>query len=412
MMIALFVSELTFIQRHMFTDILQRTVKTTTDLVSNLMNNVQDITSCDIPTSFAELRKLIIDGKYSVFKNLPLPTISSVNEHAVLSIADCLADALAHGLVMPDYKNVLSNFSDSSILNLVSSNRSRLLFNKHKATTGTLSSQMVQMLLWSDDFEPNYSIKANRQSVHIITCSFVQPMNETKSLFYTYPIAISKKGSDVSEVYERIFSDLKKLNASPLSLYFGNEGCNKMVTLHLIASLHDQPERMDLLHLSRGNSKFHTRFGYSMDVSSLEDVLIPCELCYASLNLELVGGFDPFFSWRDGTCGSCTCWSFVPNHSLLKTVAPKNYPVELADSDGLIHSFRLNFAILKEAVKLSHNKFVVGDWDVNTVDAYLRTHCLSQDATNSVIRHCINTKNIIYINDSLENDHEFNDASI
>jgi hypothetical protein len=44
MMIALFVSELTFLQRHTFTDILQRTVKITTDSVSNVMNNVQDMT--------------------------------------------------------------------------------------------------------------------------------------------------------------------------------------------------------------------------------------------------------------------------------------------------------------------------------------------------------------------------------
>ena len=41
---------------------------------------------------------MYVDGHYAILPNLPYPPMSVVGGHAYVSLTDCLADLLAHGL--------------------------------------------------------------------------------------------------------------------------------------------------------------------------------------------------------------------------------------------------------------------------------------------------------------------------
>jgi hypothetical protein len=67
----------------------------------------------------------------------------------------------------------------------------------------------IILIFWSDDFEPNKSIKSNRQSVWIKTVTLIvkNDTNENVSRF-TYPVAVGNKETVHEEVEQHIVSEL------------------------------------------------------------------------------------------------------------------------------------------------------------------------------------------------------------
>jgi len=366
---------------------------------------------CDIPTSYNEIRRYIIEGKYSIYNNLPTPRIKYQRKHASVSILECAADLLAFGFPTPSY---ICNFGeDRGILvmdSLHSSVRARKYYTQFINSNPTIDDKLfLLVILWSDDFEPNYSIKANRQSVHIITATFI-PENDTKSsIFYTYPISVSKKKTSHESAFKQIHDDIISTFAEPKLMYSKNLNKNINVSMNLIASLHDQPERREIMHLARGNSKYHGRFGYCMDSEYLANVLKPCKQCYLSLLKETNAtniGYNYF--WRSQKCKRCTCWSFFPDTTLLRFPAPTNYPPEFADSKFTIPSTKLNFEKLVDDVKLCHNNIVNSQWTSKTAESFLKSLCLSIDTIDDIIEHGFRTRLIEII--KLKSKKNLNDA--
>jgi hypothetical protein len=78
----------------------------------------------------------------------------------------------------------------------------------------------IFITLWSDDFDPNRSIKANRQSVWIKTCTIFFRSSSGEYIDRTYPVAMATKGSNHDVVESRIAADIKTLNSGNLVEYF------------------------------------------------------------------------------------------------------------------------------------------------------------------------------------------------
>jgi hypothetical protein len=51
-----------------------------------------------MPDSFEDMRHLYLEGKTSLIPNLPRPNVIRLQRHAYVSVIDCIADILAHGL--------------------------------------------------------------------------------------------------------------------------------------------------------------------------------------------------------------------------------------------------------------------------------------------------------------------------
>jgi hypothetical protein len=87
---------------------------------------------------------------------------------------------------------------DYEVTSLINSHRGISFYkdSKDQSSNKGLPFLFVGLQLWGDDFEPNYSIKANQQSVHILTYTFIQRVDVKSSIYFTYPVAIGSKGSD------------------------------------------------------------------------------------------------------------------------------------------------------------------------------------------------------------------------
>jgi hypothetical protein len=169
---------------------------------------------CNLPTSLSDVRRLYIDGKESYSKNLPIPNIYQLKKHSYVSIIDCIADFLYSN------NNDLSNLEDTRTLRLnyvptmtifgndrasaiIESAHNRMWSNNVESKKGD-NIIVLFLKLWSDDFDPNTSVKSNRQSVWVKTVSIFARLKNGNKVTYTYPIATSPKGDNHDEVDLRI----------------------------------------------------------------------------------------------------------------------------------------------------------------------------------------------------------------
>jgi len=134
--------------------------------------------------------------------------------------------------------------------------------------------------------------------------------------------------------------------------------------------LADQPERRATLGLSGGNSTFHARFGYLVDLNELSTCIMACGTCRTRQ-------YDGDRTWDLEHCQRCTQWEMDGDHPLLLNSIPKGYPVEeLEGNERLLKKLkpkRITLELLrKRAVKTSHN-LIEGRWNIQTAKIYLKT---------------------------------------
>ena len=69
----------------------------------------------------------------------------------------------------------------------------------------------ILAIQWSDDFEPNTSIKSNRGSVWIKTLTFISNDDQQNNINNTYSIAIGHKGDDHNNIERFYAQELNEL---------------------------------------------------------------------------------------------------------------------------------------------------------------------------------------------------------
>ena len=419
MFISFFVDSLTKPQRHFFAEILARVVATCNlsmaqkDLTPSKKQAVSNDESprtsgnqpipsqlsyrCEIPHSYKEIRAWILDGKYSIFHNIPRPSVHKVGkhgEHACVSIKDCIADLLGHGFTTHELGakgSYITNYTNTTVDRF---SRAKTILGNAQRVMGSSANQATILWLtsWSDDFEPNYSIKGNRGSVWIKTITIALPVDSSNSVVYTYPIALGPKGADHDVAERFLLSGLKLFTQAPVpQLYSGRTKKMTPVYLETFASLQDQPERRDMLFLTRGNATYHARWGYAMDCTNLKNVLVPCATCSESLKKEARDSSAYVTAeWRTGMCDICSCWAYMLPSKHLRFLPPKGYPVEKLAHDGLIPALRLSFPILRQVVYEAHDKVMNSSWTDKEAIAYLRVHCVSSKATDEIVARAKN----------------------
>jgi hypothetical protein len=80
----------------------------------------EKVWSTRIPRTPGDIRNLYVCGKFSILPNLPRPTVFIVGDHGYVSLKDCIADVLGHGLeldnvVAHESCGVVSKLSDSAV---------------------------------------------------------------------------------------------------------------------------------------------------------------------------------------------------------------------------------------------------------------------------------------------------------
>jgi hypothetical protein len=350
-------------------------------------------------TDPAEMRSSIMEGNYAYLPNLPHPEAKECMGHAYCLPTDCLQDSLAFGHDL-EYINPVGDGSVKRpplfpIGRTSETPMCRRLFDIN--TVGTddgLPIPPIDLYLWltewSDDFEPNDSVKSNRGSVWLKTLTVSPRFGSRHKLLHTYPLAIGGKKVDHEAVEILLSKNLLQLSSpGGVVMYSKRHGGLVSVRAKLFVSLQDQPERRGTNHLMAGNSTFHRRFGYSAPWPEFKDVLRPCLSCRQLL-------VDVSSNLETNECHECTNWAYDLKHPLLRFRQPHLPPIAYdateTPHDDLTGPMRLTFSGIIAAVHLTHDSYVAGDWDADKARGYLNRHCICTNTIKEIMSHADNCK--------------------
>jgi hypothetical protein len=283
------ISDLTKSQQKSFSEVLRQ--------LNNLHVGDNRQAICKLPTSYADIRRVYTDGKYSLPKHLPTPDVKKCTGYIFVSLLDCVADFLLGNqrklIELNNWDNYFSKcsmeygsdiFQCKKAKNIVENARCRLHETK---LDGTLPLVPLFIKFWSDDFDPNKSTKSNRQSVWIKTCTIFTLDHDGRKVQRTYPLSLFKKGSCHGNLDNEYKRDLDKLQYGRLLIMLSKAHQNFVyVHAELFCVLNDQPERRGNLDLANGNSAVHGRFGVLIDCKQVQDKLRSCPDCSKSIILE------------------------------------------------------------------------------------------------------------------------------
>ena len=402
MAIADFVATLSRQQRNKFCNVIAAVEKS---IVSNLKDahiydKITDWKYTCIPNCHKRARKLYIEGNDALLPNVPHPNPICLDEnHAYMPIKEMIAHYLAldvpmHELWTDDEQvgcnNSYSNFYQSPSVTNIMENAKKLYCGER-----------VLVLLgieFSDDFDPNNSIKANRQSVWMKCLTISPPSHNLHGMTTTFPISFSQKDICHEVVEQKMCEELGELMIPGVKNIFYYKRTDSMVRVHFefLMSLQDQPERRSCTAFLLGSGIYSARWGYSCNFNAIKNQLVPCDRC---LNV-LVSGSNHV----DQTCTKCSNWDLISTtaKTMLHSNPPDDYP---KDIDGVKLStrlvpFQLTFELLDKAVKTAHSELVDCRWNKKNVHDYLNTFCINTNAVAGIVKHA---ENILTMNHLVKN---------
>ena len=339
-----------------------------------------------IPLSDCAIRNVYTIGTNSIIKNLPRPEVNMIDGHSYVSVRQCILYILGCGK-MPEE---VCQSNTVQVKNISMSRMYKDVYQRAIAANPDVPSDNLMVLMglsWSDDFDPNSSIKANRGAVWIRTVTFVTRSFKENRLDDTYAISIGLKEQSHDKVESQFVCELEELRSGKNNTFFSKEKqCNVKVHFEVIAYLADQPERRSLNYLMLGNSRFGGRFGYSADIELLASRLCMCKSCLKKCKN------DKNFISSGVKCDNCLQWNLMANHELAKFHPPKDYPSEMIPVDGKLEPIPISFDALKEVVYLASEKYLSGKWTVNNVVAYTSCWAINKNGQQKLIDHCDNMK--------------------
>ena len=357
-----------------------------------------------IPISDSAIRNTYTIGTYSILKNLPRPKVIMVDGHSYVSIKQCILYILGCGKMPPD----LSVKPSQKVQDLSESIKYREVYQRARTANPNVSNEdlvVITGITWSDDFDPNSSIKANRGAVWIRTVTFItQTFNENK-FDDTYTISIGLKQQSHDVVEREFLNELKELKSGTNNIFFCKQRQhNVRVHFEVIVFLADQPERRSLNYLMLGNSKFGSRFSYCADIESISEIFPMCTDCLKRCQM------DTDFLRKGFKCINCLQWNLMATHDLAQFPVPKDYPSEMIPIDGDLKPIRVTFDALKEVVYLATQKYMDGKWTANNVISYASSWTINTNGQNKIIEHCNNMKTLKIVQDRQHIDKNIKDT--
>ena len=194
-------------------------------------------------------------------------------------------------------KNIMT-ISDSNV-------RKEVHARAVKANPNVLPDNLIVLMgiSWSDDFDPNSSIKANRGAVWIRTVTFISQSFSDNTLEDTYTISIGLKNKCHDAIEREFVKELEQLKNGKNNLFFSIKR-KQYVTVHfeVIAFLGDQPERRAINYIMLGNSMFGARYMYSANISAISKYLPMCTSCFLFIEKNTL--FFPFFKCSNSLTNS------------------------------------------------------------------------------------------------------------
>ena len=260
-----------------------------------------------IPNTKELIRSRYMEGRYAIYPNLPIPPVQELKEHSYISPIDVIKDISGHGLPFDVISQPQYLSGDFSLVTQIGESQRANEIKTNANLLYPLNNDVIPLWIieWSDDFAPNNSKRATKNSVWLKIITVAPPHDGSyPSHLYTYPIAMGPKGVDHEEVEAKFKANLELLRSGGLPPIYSYEK-KGMVTIHaeLFASLQDQPERRGLNHMMLGNGQFTSRFRHSADLLSVSHLIPACNKCL--VEHLLVPGSNALVK---NSCRNCIAW--------------------------------------------------------------------------------------------------------
>lgn len=380
---------------------------------------------CSIPNRVCDLKRMYLEGVSAINKNLPVPDIKKEGDHSYVSIIDCVLNFF----LSVDYdiasvanwddicnKNIINDdcslFKSQRINNIIDDAKKRILYYDQCQDSIVIP---VFIGLWSDDFDPNKSVKNNRQSVWIQTATIFVMNSNGEKIKTTFPISMSKKGFDHDKVFRHIYDDLTKLSSGNfISCYC--KRLQSMIKIHadIFCILADQPERRGLLRLSAGNSNVHGRFGFVMNCKQKSDVIRSCEECSNSIKLEVnnylqcIHHNTEYYTWRSNRCKHCTAWIHDINHELLLYEPEPEFPDQFLDVTvnevRLLKPKYISIDTLSRCIQTVSIGIIKKNMKLSNAKCYLKNYGFNDATVDNITECAINMKTLMTAKQKRNND--------
>jgi hypothetical protein len=338
-----------------------------------------------LPSTTLFIDNVYIRGKNSLLENIPYPSVTVIDNHAYVSIIDCIAHLLSFSSIFTYVKKHPSHSVD--VMHITDSRKVQQIKDQAASIYGDVNVVVLYLTEWSDDFDPSMSTKANRQSCWIKTVSVMSGNVEDNmnNISTTFPIAIGKIGNSHEMVEQQFADELRQLRSGTCAFFNKSTASAVPVYVELLASLQDQPEQQSVNCLMLGGGKYSARWGYSLNIAEVHNNTPACSQCLLQMKQN-----GPQFSFNY-TCTQCTRWETCSDHPLLRTNPPSKYPSEVV-GNGLISPIKLTYDILKEAIATTHDNIVSNAWSADQAKHYLWVFGVNNDAISSLIDHATNVK--------------------
>ena len=351
---------------------------------------------CKLPTSYSDIRRMYIDGEGSITRNVPIPNIVIVGNHSYVSLLDCVADFLIRrdNLIseINDWNTTLHENNINHDMHLFSCERVKEILNEanlrinNAMIQNTLKLVPIFITIWSDDFDPNKSIKSNRQSVWIKTVTIFSMNNKCEKIKITYPISLSLKKTNNINIESKFLEELNQLRQGKLLVMYSRSH-NSLVYVHgnIFSVMNDQPERRTNLTLANGNSKVHGRFGLLLDCAQVQNYIRSCKACSESIIDEAMDIQKESYKWRSRNCIICTGWLFNMKSKLLHYEPDKQFPsIYLSNNTNTLQPKSITKSYIETSVNQLRKDKLQGLIKLPEAKCYLRYLGLSNAASEAI----------------------------
>ena len=348
-----------------------------------------------IPMTVSSARSLYLKGKYSLMEILPKPqiTILADGKHAYISLFEIIQDAFGHGVDMLNLNEPMKCCTSeySHVTNIRESQRAQEI--REASPPDSFSFLFLE---WRDDARANRGMR-NNGCLWIKTISFVS-QNNRESRTNTYPIAIGPKGANHDIVEHKFKEELSQLKSHDKKhfVYSAIEKKNIRVYGDIFSSLMDQPERRSSNCLMLGNGLFSSRWGYSLNLKKLQNVIPSCSSCYQRNLQDVISCRKTNQVWK---CDTCLNWNIDSQHKLLVYPSPNSFPEgELnEDKDKQIKPFQLSYELITKNVSKVFHNIKHGKWSARQARAFLSVLCVSHTAQENIIAHAQNAYELLFL---------------
>ena len=163
-----------------------------------------------LPDTPAKIRRLFLEGKYSLRKNLPMANIERMNDHhGYCSVKEALAVSMLHksfviAKIPTRHPSVVSAMWNSPVVVGLGVRASR------RTNVDGLPILPIYLVIWVDDAERRKSIQ-NQKSLWHLTCTASPRSADVMNTLY---ISVGTKGSDHDEVISQFIDEVASMKDS------------------------------------------------------------------------------------------------------------------------------------------------------------------------------------------------------